>query len=302
MVARNMTILIGGGVWIGAALLLSAPIAAKILLGAPLLLVPLLLADVPDRPAAGPISTRRMSGLPAVAAALPLVAAYMLPPGPAAAFLTLLWLLLTALCLAAGVRHGMPRLPGILHPRHAAELGVDGAFAALAVGAAFLTIDRLGARPLDLSTEIVLLTAVHFHFTGFVLLSLASLAAAGAGGRPARAAVLALVVGIAVTATGFNLHSDLINAVGAVIVAGGAVLMGVVLLRAVATGRTLRGASLALSGLGLLVGPPMGALWAISIVAGWAFLDLETMVRTHGALNAAALVVATLAWPQDERS
>jgi hypothetical protein len=42
----------------------------------------------------------------------------------------------------------------------------------------------------------------------------------------------------------------------------------------------------------------MGLVWALSPLLGWAVLDVELMVRTHGALNAAGLATATLCLPE----
>lgn len=52
---------------------------------------------------------------------------------------------------------------------------------------------------------------------------------------------------------------------------------------------------LRIAGVALLIGMPMGIAWSIAILEGGAFLDLETMVRTHGVLNSLAVLLAVLA-------
>ena len=41
---------------------------------------------------------------------------------------------------------------------------------------------------------------------------------------------------------------------------------------------------------------PMGIAWSIAILTGLSFVDLDTMVRTHGALNATATLLAVVAY------
>jgi hypothetical protein len=41
---------------------------------------------------------------------------------------------------------------------------------------------------------------------------------------------------------------------------------------------------------------PMGIAWSIAILTGQTFLDLESMVRTHGVLNSTAVLLAVVAY------
>jgi hypothetical protein len=45
---------------------------------------------------------------------------------------------------------------------------------------------------------------------------------------------------------------------------------------------------------------PMGIAWSVAIALGTSFLDLDRMVRTHGELNALAVVLMALAAPRLE--
>jgi hypothetical protein len=219
------------------------------------------------------------------------VVAFSLTPGPLAAAFALPWLGLALIGTAAAIRHGLARLPSILLPCHLPELGIDVALGFWGVGATFALMDRLGVDT-GFSPVIVLLTATHFHFAGFGLLAVASLLVTS---RPRLGvSVLGLIIGIPLTALGFILSSDPINAVGALVVGSSGIGVGIALLtrhvevRADWLSRT--------AGLALLVGMPMGIAWSLAIVTGQSFVDLDTMVRTHGALNSMAVLLAVVAY------
>lgn len=277
-------------VWMSALAFLPAPMAVRILLLAPLVIVPRLLTLLPDRR-----WVARLAGWPSMLAALPLLAGFAMPAGPTAAVFVVPWLAVAVVGALAAVLHCLANLPSILRPRHLADLGIDVALGFWAVGAIFTVIDRLGLDT-GFSTTIVLLTATHFHFAGFGLLGLASLLA---GRRPwLRAPVAGLIVGIPLTALGFVLVSDAINAIGALVVGLSGIAVGVGLLTAVAPGTTRSAARAA--GVALLIGMPMGIAWSMVILVGSSFLDLDTMIRTHGALNATAVLLALATFRPEE--
>jgi hypothetical protein len=276
-------------IWAMALAFLPAPLAARILLLAPLVIVPRLLALLPHRR-----WLARMAGGPALVAALPLLAAFALPSGPLAAFFVVPWLALALTGALAAVLHGLAHLPSILRPDRWADLGLDVALGFWAVGAIFIIVDRLGLET-GFSPAIVLLTATHFHIAGLGLLGLASLLARA---RPwLRAAVAGLVVGIPLTALGFVLVSDAINAVGALFVGLAGIGAGIGLLTVSASGS--RRVAMRVAGAALLVGMPMGIVWSLAILVGGTFLDLDTMIRTHGVLNATAVLLGVAAYRAD---
>lgn len=283
--ANRLLTPVGLGVWIAALVLLPAPLAVRITLLAPLVIVPRLLGMLPPRPL-----IERLAGWPALLAAIVLTIAFALPAGPVAAALSMPWLAIALTAAAGAVTHGVPYLPGLLLPRSAPDLGVDVSLGLLGAGAVFLSCDRLGFRPMDFDSVTILLTGTHFHFAGFGLLALTSLLAVS---RPLlRLPVIGLVVGIPLTALGFVTASNEIAAAGAVVVglSGIAVAVALIANGTVDTRRwTLRAA-----GVALLVGMPMGIAWSLAILFGFSFIDLDTMVRTHGALNATAVLLATL--------
>lgn len=281
--------MVGLLIWAAALALLPAPLAARILLLAPLVIVPRLLTLLAHRP-----GVARLAGWPALVAALPLLAAFALPPGLLAAVLAGPWLALAVVGASAAVLHGLAQLPSILRPERWADLGIDVALGFWAVGALFTIVDRLGLET-GFSAAIVLLTATHFHFAGFGLLGLASLLGRS---RPwLRAPVAGLAVGIPLTALGFVLVSDAISAVGAVFVGLSGIGVGIGLLTVSTSGPPLWLSKLA--GAALLVGMPMGIAWSLAILVGGTFLDLDTMIRTHGVLNAAAVLLGVAAYRSD---
>jgi hypothetical protein len=276
---------VGLAVWLIALVLLPASFAARILLLAPLVIVPRLLALVPARP-----WSARLAGWPTFLAAVPLMVAFALPQGPLAGAFVVPWVAV-ALAAAAAVVHGLPNLPALLRPRNLPELGIDMALGFLAVGAGFALVDRLGIET-GFSPVIVLLTATHFHFAGFGLLGIASLLARSRSSL--QAAVAGLIVGIPITAAGFVLHSDPIGAVGALFVGLAGIGVGLALVvggRPEATAWPSR-----LAGVALLVGMPMGIAWSLSLLLHLSFLDIDTMIRTHGALNGTAILLGVLSF------
>ena len=94
-------------------------------------------------------------------ASLPVVAAFYLPAGEVAGWLASGWMLTTALLGLAGI----PFLRRIFREPQVA--GFEAGLLYLPVGGIWLLITRFGHQPLGLGEPIILLTAVHFHFSGF---------------------------------------------------------------------------------------------------------------------------------------
>jgi hypothetical protein len=288
--AQHAPLLAGLAVWVAAVVLLPSPLAARILLLTPLVIVPRLIALLPTRLWIG-----RLGGWPSLFAALPLLVAFSLPTGLRAAAFAVPWLTLALVGTAAAILHGLAHIPSILQARHLPDLGIDVALGFWGVGATFATIERLGADT-GFSPEIVLMTAIHFHFAGFALLGLASLHAVSR--RWLRASVLGLMVGIPLTAVGFVLASDLVNALGAVVVGSSGIGVAIALLGGMDP--RWRGWLSGAAGVALLLGMPLGIAWSLAILTGQSFLDLDTMVRTHGVLNSMALLLGVASYRASE--
>lgn len=230
------------------------------------------------------------------AAALALIA-LALPVGPIAVAIALPWLVLTVVLAGAGV---LQLVAGLFDRRIRAEpwrIGAAAATGFLAVGAAWLAIDRAGLRPFDFDPTIVLLTAVHFHVAGFVLTLAATLATRTRPGIGSLAAVLVLVIGIPLTALGF-FGLPLASWIGAVLVAGGGIGIG---LTTIAIARGESGArnkvALTVAGATLFVTMPIAAAYATGTAFGIAFLDIPAMAAMHGGLNVFGFAIpAMVGW------
>ncbi|MEZ4862765.1 MAG: YndJ family protein [Caldilineaceae bacterium] len=232
-------------------------------------------------------------------AALLVVWAFAQPTGALAASLSVPWLLCTALVALSGVKH-LVRV-GKRLPIHEYTLIAGKLY--LPVGAGWLLLSRLGVRPLDFPAVIVLLTAVHFHYTGFALPVITTLT-----GRflqrhtsvppfypwVAGAVVLAMPI-IAVGITGvpwLEMGGVLLLAVGVI---GLAALIGLYVLRRLPS--KLASVPLLIAMAAMVSAVSLGLLYGIGEWLGWSIMTIPAMVQWHGWLNALGFVAcALLGW------
>ena len=225
-VARSSSIptVVGLVAWAATLVVLPAPLPARVMLVAPLVVIPRLLSLLPRRPWLG-----RFGPWTALAAAAPLPAACSLVPGPVAGALAIPWLALSVVAVFAAGADALARLRQGGSLRAVPELGVDAALGFWTVGAAAMAWERLGL-PAPFPPVIVLLTATHFHLAGAGLVAIAALLAMT---RPlVAAAVIGLVAGIPVTALGFVLPSAAVGALGAALVGSSGIGVALALLTA----------------------------------------------------------------------
>jgi hypothetical protein len=271
--------------------------------GLGLTLVARVLGDAMPSPLA---FARRAHPLGAAAA----VAALVVGRGATAGVLASLWLAVCVCATVGGLAVGAAewaRPEGI--PRLAA-VTLAAALTYLTVGGAWLVLSRLGQRPLDLSTDIVRLTAVHFHYAGFGLSVLAAVGLVATDWLLSRVALvigcLAAVAGPPLVASGFTFDSAVGQVGGAAVmtVAAWATAFGTFLLAtsstgparsrgvAPATGRTL----LVLAALSPIVPMVLAVQWALAQHTRVPALGIDTMAATHGVLNAVFVVSALAGW------
>ena len=214
-----------------------------------------------------------------VAAALIASMSFLVSKGTTSAALCLPWILV---CGAVG-------LEKVGHPRALiARLAFLLPHGYLVFGAGWLIVSRYGGRPLDLPAVIVELTAVHFHYAGFV----APIVIAITRDHQARARsglLVALWLALAaspLTALGF-VYSATIGAVGAVTFMAGLMLWSLITFALVLRNMT-RDARIpmAIAAVSVLFSMTLAAVYAIGVAAGESWIQIPTMARTHGLLNA----------------
>jgi YndJ-like protein len=229
-------------------------------------------------------------GRPRLVAAALLAISFAGSAGPVAGILAVPWAavaMITALGrLAFAARRGLTRDGG-------ASIGLDAAAAFLVVGAVAAVLSRLGVRPFGFGEPIVLLTAIHFHVAGFVLM----IVAVRAGERSwaaRRVAVPMLVLGIPATAVGF-LGAEGIGLAGSWVVAAGGLVVGAAHLETAFASAADDRWLAAVAGLSLSITMPLAASWATAVYAGVPFLSVGAMAATHGALNVVGFAIPA-AW------
>lgn len=262
--------------------------AAAMLLLAVLLLVPMLL-ELLGREHQRLSECWSWGGLRQIhaPAALCLCISFLLPPNWFAGLLSLPWLFFT-FCLAF---LGFWRL-WVRGVSLAPELAFDSGFVLILVGGLWSTAFRFGVRPAGFADIIVLLTAVHFHFAGFVLPLLTSLVSARVPFRLAQAAVFLVVVPVPLVAVGI-VSSHLqgpawLEAVAACAMASGGLLIACLHISLGFTALAHWSSRLlwGIAGFSLLCGMVLASLYGLRHFVVLEGLDLSRMWAFHGSLNA----------------
>ncbi len=158
--------LFGAAVWTAAAILAGLHLARLgiielLLLFAPLVIVPLALELAQTVEGSGGAA---LSGLLRVIqsfAAIAAGAALWIPSGTTAAILSSLWLIACVLLVFSRLRNRPPAGYSLL------TFAVDVAHFDLILGACWFVVSRAGWRPMGFQEPIILLTAIHFHYSGF---------------------------------------------------------------------------------------------------------------------------------------
>jgi hypothetical protein len=249
--------------------------------------------------AAAPAALRLARRAQPAGAALAVVS-LVLEPGALAGIVACGWLVVCVAATGGSAALAWRRRPPPWPP--AGDAAALAGLAFLSVGGSWLVISRFGWRPLDLSTDIVRLTAVHFHYAGFAVPLLAAAALPATPGPVARR-VLSLacwtaVVGPVVVAAGFTTGSAVFQVGGAVIVtvaAWGVAAGTAAAIRSVGRDSRTAAVLLSLSSLSPLVAMVLAVQWALAQHAAVPALSVDDMARTHGLLNGLGFVIAGLA-------
>ncbi len=269
--------LLGAVAWALVAVLAPFGLTEKLFLLAPLVAMPLAFALLEPAP--------WMSALLQPVAAGAATASFFVEPGFAAAGLATPWAILTGVAL----------LEALMRIRNYSleTLVLTAAHFLLPVGGFWLLATRAGFAPMGFPEPIVLLTAVHFHFTAF----LAPLLAVQAGARLPAAAIL---LGTPLLAVGFVV-SPLLKLIAVFFLAAALAAVAVQQLRIRTSKRTAR-FLLATSSLCLLAGMAIAGVYEAGFFSGAAWLSIPQVARSHGPLNGLGFALAGLvAWTLEKR-
>lgn len=129
--------------------------------------------------------------------ALAVLVSLQLPAGWVAAVFALPWLLVCAILFVSGLEQ--------LTKRGASDRAFSGAKIFILIGGLSILADRLALRPFGFDPAIILLTAVHFHYAGFIFLLLLGLAARSFTNRVFPVAVWLALASVPLTALGITL-------------------------------------------------------------------------------------------------
>lgn len=300
---HHISAFVGALAWLYLLVLLPAApptiaLISGLLLLAVLVFVPLALGLV-----ASGCSARVAGGLRLVLRVQPFAAAavavaFLLPPGVPAGVLASCWLLFAGIVTLLG-------LARLFDPdlRDAAELCINVSLLLLPIGGFWLAMARFGVRPLGFGDTIVLLTAVHFHYAGFALLTLAGLAGRRLrAGAPVawgsfRLAAAGMIAGVPLVALGIT-FSRVLEILAVLLLASSVLAFAFLTFVAVMPLLARRAARvlLAISALASVVTMLLAAGYAGGSFVGLA-LTIPQMVVAHGAVNAFGLVLCgLLAW------
>ena len=291
--------LVGGLLWVGAVLAGElATITEQALALAPLVLVPLgmgMSAVGGFQGTAGRLYNAAVLGQP-IGGILLLVSLTFLSGGIGAAVAALPWLIATGLLGLAALTRTRDRGTWPL-----SETVIDAGFAYSIVGAVALVLHHLGIT-FWFEPIIILLTAVHFHYAGFILPVLTGLAGRSLAGRVGtgfRLLVGVVLIGPALIAIGISFSPVVeVLAVGGFTVAV-AVLGSYITIRVAPRRPRVQGALIATSSLALPVsmvlalGYEIGAFTGINLLG----LSISRMITLHGTLNAFGFaLLGTIGW------
>jgi len=253
---------------------------------APWIVIPLATALIPSLDESDPPTVLRPAARWIIfsAAALATIS-FFLPTGIIAASVASAWLLVCSLFALRGARRLL---------QYRAHSFSQFCFAAgeayLIVGGTWLVASRLGLQPVGFQEPIVLLTAVHFHFAGFLSAALAGLTyerlRATRWSKPLSMALTGVVVGPGLLGLAFlvgpkvKLAAVILIVLGQVGLASGMIRVALSKVNPVA-----RGLLLFSSGC-IVVGMALAASWALGEYPLQSFVELGRMERIHGSLNA----------------
>jgi len=233
-----------------------------------------------------------------VPAAALATASFFLPVGRLAAALATPWLLVCVLLAS----EGLMRLWCYRQTSFAQFCFAMGQLY-LPVGASWLVVSRLGRYPLGFGEPIVFLTAVHFHFAGFLSAVLAGVtyenSRRGLWAAPLRAGLFGVVLGPALLSGAFLVGPRPKVMAASLIVIGQLGLAAAMFRVGITTPHGYGRWMLCTSAACLVAGMALAAIWAAGEYSLHPLVNMGQMARLHGVLNALGFgTVGVLGWAQ----
>lgn len=259
---------------------------------APLVMVPLGLALASSVSPPSTLAVERTVRIVQPLAAACLVVSFWFSPGRVSGAWAIPWALTCFLVFWSGA-------VGIIRQRGLASFVVNVGRIDLALAGGWLMLSRLGIRPMDFQEPIVMLTAVHFHYSGFATAQIAAAglrsAERGSGGHSLwRVVALAVAILPFLLAAGFVI-SPLLKATAA---SGFAIAVAAlaVLLLSETTGLQNRSARgfLRVAGVCALGGMAWALAYALGEYLHADWITIPRMASRHGLLNALGFVLPGL--------
>ncbi len=264
-------------------------VAARVLLFAILVLVPLALSLVSPTESSGWFAfLYRAAVVLQPIGAVAATTSFFLPAGLSAALLCLPWLGFAGTTALLGLARSISRRLSPLE-----ELCVDVGLMYLALGGGWLVVSRYGATPMGFGDLIVLLTAMHFHYAGFLaplLVGLTGRALRGSrAGAPRvfRLASIGILGGPMLVAAGITL-SPALEVVAVFLLAVSLACFALLQLFVVVPtvrNRTAR-ALLVVSALSMATAMGFAAAYGVGEFSGVTVVTISRMAQVHGWLNA----------------
>jgi YndJ-like protein len=278
----------GAFLWLIALLIPGIGVIEMLFLWAPLVIIPLGLDLIPTPDGLFGRIDRAVRMIQPFAAAFA-VASFLFPPGWNALLFAIPWVAVCGALALLGAARFARR--GRWDP---VELCTDAALGLIAVGGFGLAASRLGLA-LGFKEPIILLTAVHFHYTGFVAPLLIGFAGRKLGPKaPVLFAAAAVVLGSPLTAIGF-MFSPTLKFIAVLWIAMGMIVFAWLLMRVAAVVTDNRPRFLfMLASLSLLIGMGLVAVYSIGEVRQRLLIEIPAMAWFHGIVNAGGFATCGL--------
>lgn len=267
--------------------LYQSPIIEKIVLLAPLVVVPLGLSLAANGETKGwTLRLSRFALFTQPVGALLAVCSFFAPPGPLAATLAAGWFIVTGLIALCGLARVLE------HEWRLEELCVDAGLMYVSVGGAWLIISRAGWQPMGFGDTIVLLTAVHFHYAGFAAPLLTGLTgrvlrdSTALTRRAFQTASLFVIAGPPLVATGI-IFSPTVGLIGTIILTLSLLLLAALVLTRIVPACRARASQvlLSISAASSILTMTLACAYSYSVVARKLIISIPQMAATHGLAN-----------------